>query len=108
MSYLRNKPESIHDTSYGASEPGTAITAGRRPAGRQRAGNRSAASMSAPEAIRGAMDRSRGGAEAPFWASMRPSRTPRQREDINEKVDSYSSNRLPSHRCAGLGDPPFE
>jgi hypothetical protein len=60
---IADKPESIHDTSCRASGAGTAVTPRGSPAGRQRAGNRSAVSMSAPAAIRGAMDRSRGGAD---------------------------------------------
>src|SRR5262245_55737991 len=41
------------------------------PAGRQRAGHRSAVSMSVPAAIRGAIDRSRGGADARSWRAGR-------------------------------------
>lgn len=64
---IADKPESIHDTSCRASGAGTAVTPRGSPAGRQRAGNRSAVSVSAPAAIRGAMDRTRGGADARPW-----------------------------------------
>ena len=64
---IADKLESIHDTSCRASGAGTAVTPRGSPAGRQRAGNRSAVSVSAPAAIRGAMDRTRGGADARPW-----------------------------------------
>ena len=64
---IADKPESIHDTSCRASGACTAVTPRGSPAGRQRAGKRSAVSVSAPAAIRGAMDRTRGGTDARPW-----------------------------------------
>ena len=71
---IADKPESIHDTSCRASGACTAVTPRGSPAGRQRAGNRSAVSVSAPAAIRGAMDRTRGGSNARPWRAAPPDR----------------------------------
>lgn len=81
---IADKPESIHDTSCRASGACTAVTPRGSPAGRQRAGNRSAVSVSAPAAIRGAMDRTRGGADARPWrAAPADSRGGRLVEALN-------------------------
>src|SRR5262245_46833005 len=90
VSYLRNKPESIHDTSYGASEPGTAVTPGSSPGGDSELAidlrlacrhlRQYAAQWIAVEAER----RPHSGLQCG------PAEPPRPREDITEKFDSYS------------------
>ena len=97
---IADKPESIHDTSCRASGAGTAVTPRGSPAGRQRAGNRSAVSVSAPAAIRGAMDRTRGGADARPWRAAPADRRGRRYGTFRMRTSGISLSCSPA-RCLG-------